>query len=236
MIGNISILVVEDELAIAEALSYRLELEGYQVTHVTTCQEALEKLHATEYQFTILDVTLPDGTGFELCKTIRTFSSIPILFLTARSDEIDRVVGLEIGADDYMSKPFSPRELVARLKATLKRVHSPPPGPVPITAPRPSLLQVDAERYEISFHGVIVPLTHAEYKLLTTLIGQAGRVFTREQLMMEISTDPGAALDRVIDAHIKSIRSKLKAISPNGAELIETRRGVGYAYKSTPSV
>ncbi len=230
MIDIISVLVLEDELAIAEAVQYRFELEGYFVQHVMTCQEALTEIKKKEYHFAIFDVGLPDGSGFELCKKVREFSQIPILFLTARSDEIDRVVGLEIGADDYMTKPFSPRELLARVKATLRRMelHTPQEQKPVASA---SSIEVNFERCQISYQGQPLTLTKAEYKLLATLCQNAGRVFSREQLLEEISDDPGAALDRVIDAHIKSIRSKLKSVSLEGAELIETRRGLGYTFR-----
>jgi len=227
---NISILLLEDDQVIADAVQFRLETDGYQVTHMQTCREALETLRSGSYQFAIFDVGLPDGSGFELCKEVRSFSDLPILFLTARSEEIDRVVGLEIGADDYMTKPFSPRELLARIKAILRRsgVSSATNAPAQETD---STFSVNTASCQISYHNTPLTLTKAEYKLLLTLSQNAGRVLSRNQLLEHISDDPGASLDRVIDAHVKSIRAKLKAIAPEGAELIETRRGLGYSFK-----
>jgi len=227
---NISILLLEDDQAIADAVQFRLETDGYQVTHMQTCREALETLRSGSYQFAIFDVGLPDGSGFELCKEVRSFSDLPILFLTARSEEIDRVVGLEIGADDYMTKPFSPRELLARIKAILRRsdVSSATNAPAQETD---STFSVNTASCQISYLNTPLTLTKAEYKLLLTLSQNTGRVLSRNQLLEHISDDPGASLDRVIDAHVKSIRAKLKAIAPEGAELIETRRGLGYSFK-----
>ena len=227
---NISILLLEDDQAIADAVQFRLETDGYQVTHMQTCREALETLRSGSYQFAIFDVGLPDGSGFELCKEVRSFSDLPILFLTARSEEIDRVVGLEIGADDYMTKPFSPRELLARIKAILRRsdVSSATNAPAQETD---STFSVNTANCQISYLNTPLTLTKAEYKLLLTLSQNANRVLSRNQLLEHISDDPGASLDRVIDAHVKSIRAKLKAIAPEGAELIETRRGLGYSFK-----
>lgn len=218
------ILIVEDEQAIAEAIQFSFETEGYVVQHVTTCHEALQELKQRVYCCAVLDVGLPDASGFDLCKQVREFSDVPVIFLTARNDEVDRVVGLEIGADDYIAKPFSPRELIARVKAILRRVSNEPESEVGNS----SVLTVDEDTCEICYQGVVLNLTKAEYLLMLALYKQPGRIYSREQLLGSISQDPGSALDRVIDAHVKSIRAKLKIVSPSGVELIQTRRGLGY--------
>lgn len=230
------ILILEDEPAIADAICYSLEREGYEVNHQGTCGTALAALSQQQFHLAIFDVGLPDGSGFDLCKQIRKSSDIPIIFLSARSDEIDRVVGLEIGADDYITKPFSPRELVARVKAMLRRNSGFPQKLAPPEHPQKNStlgIEIDTECCLIRYRGQTLTFTKAEYQLLRTLHQQPGRVFSREQLLNHISDDPGASLDRVIDAHIKSIRAKLKNVASEGAELIETRRGLGYAMRRT---
>lgn len=235
------ILILEDEQAIADAILFSLKREGYSTKHVITCGEAHAELSSTPYQLAIFDVGLPDGSGFDLCKQVRQFSEVPILFLSARSDEVDRVVGLEIGADDYITKPFSPRELVARVKANLRRTaaeknprfsrEAPQVSEVPIENSSTLTLLIDEVTCKASFHSQPLHLTKAEYQLLKALYQQPGRVYSREQLLERISDDPGASMDRVIDAHIKSIRAKLKDIHQDGAALIETRRGLGYCMR-----
>lgn len=221
------VILLEDEQAIAETIIYAFQTDGFLVQHVTTCGEALAALKEASFDLAIFDVGLPDGSGFDLCKEVRTFSQVPVLFLTARSDEIDRVVGLEIGGDDYVTKPFSPRELVARVKAILRRVMITPIK----EQSHVGALSWDESACQFSYHGSSVTLTKAEYQLLRALYKHPGRVYTRDQLLDHISVDAGAAMDRVIDAHVKAIRAKLGQISAEGKELIETRRGIGYALK-----
>lgn len=177
----------------------------------------------------ILDVGLPDVNGFDLCRQIRGVSSVPIIFVTARKDEIDRVVGLEIGADDYVVKPFSPRELSARVKAILRRTGQQAGCalvPVPVFA-------VDDERCEIRYHGTPLALSRYEFRLLRILANKPGRVYSREQLMEHAWEEPEAALDRTVDAHIKMLRGKLRAVRP-GEDPIRTHRGMGYSLKESP--
>jgi two-component system catabolic regulation response regulator CreB len=171
--------------------------------------------------FAVLDIGLPDFTGFDLCKKIRDFSQIPILFLTARDSEIDHILGLELGADDYVTKPFSPRTVVARIRAILRRGKAAPQA-------NSSLLHHDSETMSITCYNHPLDLTAHEYKLLAILLGQPGRVFTREQLLEQAWEDPGSAMDRTIDTHIKSLRAKLRQHSDDAAETIQTRRGLGY--------
>ena len=216
-----SVLLVEDEPAIADTLVYALQTENFSVIHVTTGQEGLEHFDTHAPDFAILDIGLPDLTGFDLCRQIRTFSQVPILFLTARNSEIDQVLGLELGADDYVTKPFSPRTVVARIRAILRRGQAP-------AVKTSTLLSHDQGTMSIACCGKPLDLTAHEYKLLAILLGQPGRVFTREQLLEQAWHDPGSAMDRTIDAHIKSLRAKLRTHSEDAAETIQTRRGLGY--------
>ena len=217
------ILIVEDDLPIAENISMGLVREGFSCSHVMLGSDCLEALRTAKVDLVILDIGLPDISGFELCKVIRRTSDVPIVFLTARSDEIDRIVGLEIGADDYILKPFSPRELVARVKTILRRSQASTPS----LSNSPSLLQIDESRARILFQGAELDLTRAEFHLLRTLATSPQKVFSRETLMNAAGL-ADASLERVIDTHIKSLRAKLGAIAP-GQELIRTHRGFGYS-------
>ncbi|WP_455922051.1 two-component system response regulator CreB [Pseudomonas putida] len=219
------ILIVEDEAAIADTLIYALQGEGFETTWVSLGQAALEHQRRQPADLIILDVGLPDISGFETCKQLRRFSEVPVIFLTARDAEIDRVVGLEIGADDYVIKPFSPREVAARVRAILKRV-------VPRQAA--TLFQVDIERLLISYRGQPLTLTRHEFRLLQTLLEQPERVFSREQLLDAVGVPSDAGYERSIDSHIKSLRAKLRTVAGD-AEPIQTHRGVGYSYSPANS-
>ncbi len=223
------ILIVEDENSIAETIIYALETEHFHTTHVTTGAEAIAKHDSHRIDLIVLDIGLPDTTGFEVCREIRSSNSTPILFLTARDSEIDRVLGLEFGADDYVTKPFSPRELVARIKAILRRTS--PPKSEAQSNNSTKALSVDKNAMKVTCYGNPLDLTAHEYKLLSTFISQPGRTFTREQLLEHAWDDPGSAMDRTVDAHIKSLRAKLNASSPHCSEVIQTRRGLGYCYQ-----
>jgi two-component system catabolic regulation response regulator CreB len=220
------VLIVEDETAIADTLQYALETEGFAPVVAPTGQEALELLKNDAIDLIILDIGLPDINGFELCKQIRQHSLLPIIFLTARNEEVDRVVGLEIGGDDYVVKPFSPRELTARVKAVLRRTQSNNHE----VSSLPPVWSVDAARRRIGYYGQSLDLSRTEYKLLQTLIGRPGWVFTREQLMTAVWDEPEASMDRTVDAHIKNLRAKLKAVRPD-VDPIVTHRGTGYALR-----
>ena len=229
---NIHILVVEDEASIADNICYALKQEGFDATWTSLGDEAV-KLHQSAtnaFELIILDVGLPDTSGFEVCKAIRAFSETPIIFLTARSEEIDRVVGLEIGGDDYVTKPFSPRELVARVKVILKRVNQPAQKPDEPIKPQQKLFIVDYAKQQIEFAGEHLSLTGYEFGILNTLISQPERVFTREQLMDKVWKTPEESFDRVIDTHIKTIRAKLRAIQPTYNPIV-THRGTGYSIR-----
>ncbi len=221
------ILIVEDEPAIADNIAYALSTDGFDTQWHAEGGHVLSFIAATPVDLIILDVGLPDMSGMELCKAIRKNSRIPVIFLTARSQEIDRVVGLEIGADDYVVKPFSPRELTARVKAVLRRTR--PEKSVP--AGRPSgAFTVDDTRHCITYFGRKLDLSRYEYRLLEIFIRRPGRIFSRDKLMELAWDDPEMSMDRTVDAHIKNLRGKLKAVTPD-KDPVKTHRGLGYALK-----
>lgn len=222
-----TVLVVEDEAAIAETITYALRTEGFVPVWKTTGREALAVLAGEPVALVVLDVGLPDGSGFDFCRAIRAKHDVPVIFLTARSAEVDRIVGLELGADDYLAKPFSPRELTARIRAVLRRANG---AARPAAAAGESPWRHDAARCRITFRGKPLELTRNEYRLLATLLGSPGRVFSRDQLMEAAWDDPGAAMDRTVDAHIKSVRAKLREAAP-AADPIVTHRGMGYSWR-----
>jgi two-component system catabolic regulation response regulator CreB len=219
------ILIVEDEAAIADTLIFALQGEGFTTTWLSLGQEALAHQRQTPADLIILDIGLPDISGFETCKQLRRFTEVPVMFLSARDAEIDRVVGLEIGADDYVVKPFSPREVAARVRAILKRV-----GP----GVAPAVFQVDLERMQITYRGQPLSLTRHEFRLLQSLLEQPERVFSREQLLDAVGVPADAGYERNIDSHIKSLRSKLRSVAAD-AEPIQTHRGLGYSYRPSNS-
>lgn len=221
-----NILLVEDEVAIADTVIYALETEGFKVKWHTLAQEALADLQQNEhYALIVLDVGLPDANGFDICKQIRRFSDIPIIFLTARNEEIDRIVGLEIGADDYMTKPFSPRELSARVKVILKRVNY---SSQKLPKQTDKIFTVDQQRAVISYLGQTLDLTRYEFLILKKLLQQPERVFSREQIINEVWSEPLASVDRAVDTHIKTLRQKLKQVNSD-SDPIKTHRGLGYS-------
>jgi two-component system catabolic regulation response regulator CreB len=218
------ILVVEDEVAIADTLLFALNADGFAARRVALAREALELLRGDGIDLVILDVGLPDMTGFEACKQLRQFSAVPVMFLTARADEIDRVVGLEIGADDYVVKPFSPREVVARVRAILKRTAG------TVQRPGNGEFHVDSARKVILYRNQPLKLTALEFRLLQQLVAHPGQVQGREQLLLALGIAPDAGYERNIDTHIKALRAKLREVDA-GAEPIQTHRGFGYSYQ-----
>jgi two-component system catabolic regulation response regulator CreB len=218
------IMIVDDEPAIVDAIQYALETEGFQTACLTSGMPVLHAL-GEDPDLIILDIGLPDINGLELCRLIRQASAVPIIFLTARTDEIDRIVGLEIGGDDYITKPFSPREVSARVKAVLRRTGSTNNGSLPAAA-----FVVNESKRQISFHGSILDLSRYEYDILKTFIRRPGHVFSREQLMQLVWDQPECSLDRTIDAHIKNIRAKLRKVRPESDPIV-THRGTGYALR-----
>jgi two-component system catabolic regulation response regulator CreB len=237
------ILLVEDEPGIADTLQYVLSTDGFAPVWCSTAEEALRQFEAELPALVVLDVGLPDMNGFALFRRLQALpggNQVPMLFLTARSDEIDRVVGLELGADDYIAKPFSPRELVARVRTILRRSARPTavatsatPAAPTATAPSPSpaiapIFALDEERHQIRFYGRVLDLSRYEYGVLRMLVQKPGRVFTRDELLLKVWGDANDSFDRTVDAHIKTLRAKLKAIAP-ALEPIRTLRGTGYA-------
>ena len=219
------ILVVEDEPGIADTIRYALATDGFDPLLCSTGSDALLRLGDTAIALIVLDVGLPDINGFALFKRIQAQTDVPVIFLTARSDEIDRVVGLELGADDYMAKPFSPRELVARIRTVLRRVQKIQRAP---TAPN-TPIAIDEERRRIRYYGQALELSRYEYGLLKTLATRPGRVYTRDELLRLVWDGTSESFDRTVDAHIKTLRAKLHAIAPK-LEPIRTHRGIGYAF------
>jgi two-component system catabolic regulation response regulator CreB len=220
------VLVVEDEPAIADTIVYALATEGFQPLWCATGGAALDAARAGRYALAILDIGLPDVNGFELFKQLqRADPALPAIFLTARSNEIDRVVGLELGADDYIAKPFSPRELVARVRTVLRRVQR-----TSTAAPTATGFDVDDERKSIRFRGRLLDLSRTEYRLLKVLIDRPGRVYSRDELMERAWDDPASAFDRTVDAHVKALRAKLREVAP-GEDPIVTHRGMGYSLR-----
>jgi two-component system catabolic regulation response regulator CreB len=221
------ILIVEDEAAIADNLVYALKTEGFAVSWKMLGAQAVDFIKTGPVDMVILDVGLPDISGFEVCKQIRRFSEVPVLFLTARTEELDRIVGLEIGGDDYVAKPFSPREVAARVKAILKRTQRSAAGTAEKNDPARTFV-CDDLRARILYCGQILELTRQEYLILKTLLHQPERVYSREQLMRQAWDSPETSLDRAVDTHIKSIRAKLRAVNA-GDDPIHTHRGMGYS-------
>ncbi|MFK0087198.1 two-component system response regulator CreB [Pseudomonas sp. NPDC090755] len=219
------ILIVEDEAAIADTLIFALQGEGHSTEWVTLGNAALEQQRQRPADLIILDIGLPDISGFETCRQLRRFTDVPVMFLSARDGEIDRVVGLEIGADDYVVKPFSPREVTARVRAILKRMA---PRAEPLVAAT-SLFKVDTLRMQISYRGQTLSLTRHEFRLLQRLLEHPERVFSREQLLDATGVAADAGYERSIDSHIKSLRAKLRQVTAE-SEPIQTHRGLGYSY------
>ena len=221
------ILIVEDEPSIADSLNYALSTEGFEARHCLDGASARTALQEREPVLVLLDVGLPDVNGFALCQEIRKFSEVPIVFLTARSEEVDRIVGLEIGADDYIAKPFSPREVTARVRAILRRgrMHS-----APMTAGATDI-EIDEAGCRATFCGNELELTRYEFRLLAVLVAKPGRVYSRSDLMSAAWEDPGSSMDRTVDAHVKLLRAKLREIDPD-RNPIKTHRGLGYSWES----
>ena len=260
------ILVIEDEPSIADTLVYALRTEGFAPEWCATGREGLAAFAREACALVILDVGLPDMSGFDLCRELRTRATVPVLFLTARSGEIDRVVGLELGGDDYVTKPFSPREVTARVRAILRRTQAGAgrngtdetgganarngtyvadevkagggsAGAVChlLGDKMAGRLLVDVEAKRAVWGGVGLELTRYEFRLLAVLASRPGRVWSRDELMSRVWEDPGASLDRTVDAHIKTVRAKLRAVAGEAAganELIQTHRGEGYSLRA----
>lgn len=220
------ILIVEDEPKIAALLADYLQAKGGYTTQVLDRGDTvLEQFRNDRFDLVLLDLMLPGLDGIEVCKQIRMESQVPIIMVTARVEEIDRLLGLELGADDYICKPFSPREVVARVRAVLRRSNA--AG----TALEAGQLEIDENRFTARYGGRALNLTPVEFALLKTLSAQEGRVFSRDQLMNEMYSDYRVVSDRAVDTHIKNLRKKLDEIS-EGREMIESVYGLGYRFCS----
>jgi two-component system catabolic regulation response regulator CreB len=226
------ILLVEDDPAIARTVVYALQREGWSVTHCLLLQDAQSQLAQCTVQALVLDLELPDGNGLNLLRQLRLAGdTVAVLILSAQSEEIDRVVGLELGADDYLPKPFSPRELVARIKALLRRSQN-----LGARSPRPALtaaLHGDEAGQRMVLHGTVLDLTRREYRLLSHLLRGVGRIYSRDQLLEAAWGDDSESTDRTVDTHVKTLRAKLRSIDPHH-DYIETHRGMGYSLKLPP--
>jgi DNA-binding response OmpR family regulator len=225
-----TILLVDDEDAVQKLLAYPLERDGFRVVQARDGQEALERFGREHVDLVVLDVMLPKVDGLEVCKRLRAESAVPIIMLTARDDELDKVLGLELGADDYITKPFSIREFRSRVRALLRRA---------ATAPAPGWdeliesngLRIDLGAREVLANGEPVQLTYVEFELLRTLASHAGRVYTREQLLQALWGGSEYREPRTIDVHVRHLREKLER-DPAEPEFILTVRGVGYRFRS----
>ena len=225
------ILVIEDEPDIRKTLEYNLSREGYEVAVCGTLQEA-KKLLEPSLSLLVLDLMLPDGSGLDLCREIKKnslLSSIPIIILTAKDDEVDRVVGFELGADDYVTKPFSVRELILRVKAVLKRGEVNKPELVEVERQFGDL-SIDVDSHEVHVNSELVVLTALEFKLLKQLVDRRGRVQSRDQLLSDVWGYSSEVTTRTVDTHIKRLREKLGSMG----KYVQTIRGIGYKFSRTP--
>jgi len=229
------ILLVEDEPAIADTVAYALKTEGFETRWVTTGGDGLVAFAERAPALVILDVGLPDMSGFDVCRRIRARSDIPVIFLTARADEVDCVVGLEIGGDDYIVKPFSPRELTARVRARLRARR--PEQDADADRDDEGIcwhgFEIKPERYAIYLQGQDLQLSRYEFRLLSLLLRRPGRVYSRGQIMDLVWESPEYSLDRTVDTHIKTLRRKIKNVDAS-LNPIRTHRGVGYSMNPDP--
>ncbi|MDP2817198.1 MAG: two-component system response regulator CreB [Polaromonas sp.] len=219
------ILLVEDDPAIARSIIYTLERDGLTVTHSLLLSDARRQLAMRPPDVLILDVGLPDGSGLDLCREVRNSGSLPVLMLSAHGEEIDRVLGLELGADDYVSKPFSPRELLARVRGMLRRARMQAPAAAHSSGISPFDLDMPGQR--VSLRGRPLNLTRREFGLLADLLRHRGRIRSREELLVSVWGADSDSTDRTVDTHIKTLRAKLQEAAPDH-DYIVTHRGMGY--------
>jgi DNA-binding response OmpR family regulator len=224
-----TILLVDDEDSVQKLLTYPLEREGYRVIQARNGEEALERFDADAVDLIVLDLMLPRVDGLEVCRRVRASSSVPIIMLTARDDEVDKVLGLELGADDYITKPFSIREFRSRVRALLRRAQLSSLDQRGEAIEHEGL-RIDLARRSVEAHGVSVQLTYVEFELLRTLAGSPGRVFSRQQLLEALWGSSDFRDPRTIDVHIRHLREKIES-DPREPEYIFTVRGVGYRFR-----
>lgn len=215
------ILIVEDEPKLAALVGDYLRAGGYESSWVADGREAVPAIKASQPDLVLLDLMLPGRDGLDICREVRSFSDVPIIMLTARVEEIDRLLGLELGADDYICKPFSPREVVARVKAILRRARG------NIEQINSFALRIDEATHSAAFRGVLLELTPVEFRLLKTLAANPGRVFSRDHLLDNLYLDHRVVTDRTVDSHIKNLRRKMEQAAP-GQDPIRSIYGVGY--------
>ncbi|MDP2719921.1 MAG: response regulator transcription factor [Dehalococcoidia bacterium] len=227
--SNGKILIVDDEPRIVELVKLYLEKDGYQTVSAGGGKQALELFRKENPDLIVLDLMLPEMDGLEVCRQVRRISDVPIIMLTARAEDTDKLIGLELGADDYVTKPFSPREVAARVKTVLRRAREPREQKEIRIGP----LFIDLLRHEVSCGQTRINLTNTEFKLLSTLAENPGRVFTRAQLLDTVLGMEYEGYDRTIDTHIKNLRQKMGAAADSGACRIVTVHGVGYKLGNT---
>jgi len=229
------ILVVDDEKTIVKGLKFSLEKEGFDVCVAYDGEEALQVVAESKPDLIILDLMLPEVDGFEVCRRLRKNSEVPIIMLTARGEEIDKILGLELGADDYVTKPFNPRELVARVKAILRRSHAPALAPANMQVIRLQNLQIDLFQHKVRVYDKEVELTSKEFALLSLLASSPGRVFNREQLLEHVWGYDYYGDVRTVDVHIRHLREKIEP-EPGLPQLILTVWGTGYKFREGKNV
>lgn len=223
------VLIVDDDSHIRDVIRFALQKEGFATAEAPDGKQALALIEKQPPALVVLDIMMPEMDGIELCRIVRARSRLPIIFLSSRDDEIDRILGLELGGDDYMSKPFSPRELVARVRAVLRRAApsveaAPPSGREPRLLVR-GPLEVDLDAFTVRWNGQTIVLTVTEFGILRTLLGYPGKVFTRDELMTGAYDDSTVVSDRTIDSHVRRVRQKFEQVN---ADPIRTVFGVGY--------
>jgi len=226
------ILIIEDEVSFSEALSFLLEKEGFETRVAETGKQGIAAFNENQYDLVLLDLMIPEISGIDVCRTIRTSSNIPIIMLTAKDSEVDKVVGLELGADDYVTKPYSARELVARIKAVLRRGVSDESGNSEnIGIHSVGGIRMDIERHQVTVKGALIPLPLKEFELLEFLMRNSGRVLTRGQLIDRVWGGDYYGDTKTLDVHIKRLRSKIEE-DPANPVLIQTIRGLGYKFEA----
>lgn len=227
--SRLTILIVEDEPKLGQLLVDYLQAADYLTHWLTRGDQVADYQLKTPAALILLDLMLPGRDGLSVCREIRHFSDVPIIMMTAKTEEIDRLLGLEIGADDYICKPYSPREVVARVKAIMRRCYR-PPAPAPVASP----LMIDEQRFKASFRDMPLDLTPAEFRLLKILAGSPGQVFSREALLDLLYDDYRVVTDRTIDSHIKNLRRKLESLADD-VVFIRAVYGMGYRWEAERS-